>query len=292
MSFQLNSKINFNDKKIKQIIISQNYKTKEFYLSITCEERTTNYQDNGIYQAIDLGVMNLVVSTNSHAGKSLVFKNNRVDKYWQSKIEEVQSMRDKCLKYSNRWFWYTTKLQKMKRKQSNQQKDFQHKISRKIIDNTKANTIIVGDLKVKQMSKSNTWDKNNKTSRNRTMHNTGCLSRLTGFLTYKAIQAGKKVIKINEKRTTKRCRKCMDKKIRQLNERVIHCDKCGLVIDRDINGAVNIMQRILAILSLSPKRLMVRQQLSLFRQLFFATNSQTSNESFSSNGVVRTRKKS
>jgi putative transposase len=39
----------------------------------------------------------------------------------------------------------------MHKKSANQRKDFQHKLSRKIVENTKANTIIVGDLDVKEM---------------------------------------------------------------------------------------------------------------------------------------------
>ncbi|MGC9777925.1 MAG: hypothetical protein HZR80_01625 [Candidatus Heimdallarchaeota archaeon] len=91
-------------------------------------------------------------------------------------------------------------------------------MSKKIIENTKANTIIIGDLQVKQMSKSEQRDMKNTKSRHRTQHNTGCLSRFAGFLTYKEKLVGKKVIKISERRTTKRCCYCMEKKIRALSE--------------------------------------------------------------------------
>ncbi len=41
-----------------------------------------------------------------------------------------------------------------KEKKSNQLRDFQHKLSKKMVNNTKANTIIVGNLKVKNMAQS------------------------------------------------------------------------------------------------------------------------------------------
>jgi putative transposase len=293
LKFDLNCDITFTNEIVKQVTISQDYKSKEFYLSIIYKKEILPYHNNGIYQAFDLGVMNIVASVNSHAGKTLVVENNRVDKYWQPKIEEVQSKRDRCKKHSNRWYWYNDKLQKMKRKQAFQQKDFQHKLSKKVVEHTKANTIIIGDLNVKEMSRSKKGDWKNKKSLHRTMQSTGALGRFARFLTYKAQRVGKKVIRISEKRTTKRCCYCMEKKIRHLSERIIYCEKCGLKIDRDINGAVNIMQRFLAIFTLSQKRLVVRQQmLKDFRQLFFATHSQTSNESSFSNEVGRTRKKS
>ncbi|MGC9778043.1 MAG: IS200/IS605 family element transposase accessory protein TnpB [Candidatus Heimdallarchaeota archaeon] len=293
LTFELQNIDDYSGKNIKQVTIFQNHKSKEFHLIIIYEKETKTYKDNNIYQAIDLGVMNLIAGVNNHAGKILIIKNNRVDKYWQPKIEELQAKRDRCLKGSNRWNWYNYKMTAIIRKQTNQQKDFQHKISKKIIEKTKAQTIIIGDLSVKQMVKKIRGDRKNNRSLKRTMQNTGCLSRFTRFLTYKAELAGKKVIRISEKRTTKRCCYCMEKKARHLSERIIFCEKCGMSINRDVNGAVNILQRFLAILSLSHKRPLVRQQLlKNFRKLFFAINSQPSNESFSFIRVGRTRKKS
>ncbi|HUT82549.1 MAG TPA: transposase [Candidatus Bathyarchaeia archaeon] len=291
--FQLENRFNPINRNIKQVLISQNYKTKEFNLSITFEEPTPIYQDNGLYQAIDQGVMSIVAGVNNHAGKTIIIKNQRVDKYWQPKIEELTSKRDYCKKYSNKWHWYNEKLKKIIRKQSNQQKDFQHKVSKKIVENTKADTLIIGDLNTRQMSQKRIGDKKNRKSLHRSNHNSGVIGRFARFLTYKAEKVGKKVIRISERRTSMRCCYCGKKEQRWLSERIIKCDKCGIVIDRDINASVNIMQRFFALLSLSHKRPLVGQQLlSDFRKLFFATHSQTSNGSFSSNGVGRTRKKS
>jgi len=304
LTFEMEGKIkNFTNKKVKQITIYQEHKTKQFYLSIIYEENTPKYYDNGIYQAIDLGVINLVAAVNSHKGKTVVIKNKRADKYWQPKIEEIQSKRDHCKKYSKRWHWLNNKMWKMIRKQANQLKDYQHKVSKKVVENTKANTIIIGDLNVKAMSKSKKKDKKNDKSRHRTMQNTGSLGRFARFLTYKAEKAGKKVIRISERDTTKLCTYCMNKENRKLSERIISCD-CGLEIDRDTSSSATQMQRFLALLALSQKRLVVRQQLKkdfrVFRDKFFsiqgsfskAIDSQTSNESSSLRGVVRTRKES
>ena len=40
----------------------------------------------------------------------------------------------------------------MSKKKANQVKDFQHKLSKTMVENTRSNTIIVGDLDVKQMA--------------------------------------------------------------------------------------------------------------------------------------------
>jgi putative transposase len=85
----------------------------------------------------------------------------------------------------------------MQKKAADQRKDFQHKLSRKIVENTKANTIVVGDLDVKEMAQEKDKDKNplqkaRKRGLNRGTQNTGLLSRFTKFLTYKAGEIGKK----------------------------------------------------------------------------------------------------
>ena len=292
LSFQMEGKFDFINHKVKQVTIFQKHKTKEFFLSIIYEPQIPEYQDNGIYQAIDQGVINLVAAVNSHAGKTITFKNKRVDKYWQPKIEEVQSKRDLCKKFSNKWCWFNDKLSKMIRKQTNQQRDIQHKISNKIVENTKANTIIIGDLNSKVMSRKKKGDKKNDKSRHRSMQNSGSIARFARFLTYKAQKVGKKVIRISERNSSKRCGYCMKKENRKLSERTIICD-CGLVIARDTNSAGIQMQRFLAILALSRKRPVVGQRLLKdFREKFFATHSLTSNESFSIRGVGRTSKKS
>lgn len=270
MRFKLKERFNSTIKTIKQIIISQNQKTKEFFLSIIYEQEKPLYQDNGLYQAIDQGVISIVSGVNSHTGKTIAIKNSNVDKYWQPKINELKSKRDHCKKHSNRWHWYNEKLRKIQKKQMYQQKDFQHKLSKKVIENTKANTIIIGDLSIRRMSQKRKRDKKNK-SLHRNTQSSGVLGRFARFLTYKAEKVGKKIIRISEIRTTKRCCYCGKLEHRLLSDRIIICEKCGIVIDRDINASVNIMQRFLAILSLSHERPLVGQQLLIkFRKLFFS----------------------
>ena len=69
-------------------------------------------------------------------------------------LDMLQSRRDHCKKKSRKWRYLNNVLKKHKRKCSRQTKDFQHKLSRRIVENTKANTIIVGDLNVKGMAQS------------------------------------------------------------------------------------------------------------------------------------------
>jgi putative transposase len=95
--------------------------------------------------------------------------------------------------------------------------------------------------------KKNTGDarrnKANKTL-NHSLQNTGSMGRFVEFLTYKAKQQGKRIIRIDESFTSQKCAKCGKKRKRSLSERVIMCD-CGHRLDRDLNSAINIMAKFL-----------------------------------------------
>lgn len=237
--FNIPKKFDFEDKKVKQVEIFRDEFKSEYYVCVSYEVEVPEYEDNGKYQAFDLGIIKHT-AVNSE-GKFIEFYNKRPYKYWERKIKEVQSKRDKCNRESNKWKWYNEKLKKMKRKCANQIKDFQHKQSKKIVENTKANTLIVGKIKVKKMNNKNKWQKRLHYS----THNTGYMKRIVRFLSYKAEKRGKKVIEISEINTTKMCCMCGKKENRKLYERTIKCD-CGNEMDRDKNSAVNIMKRFLS----------------------------------------------
>ncbi|WP_197050630.1 RNA-guided endonuclease TnpB family protein [Methanobacterium sp. SMA-27] len=226
----------FSFKKVKEVQIFQ--KKNQYYISITHKPTQKQYNDNGKYQAIDLGITKIVTAVNSK-GRFLEVRTPLPDKYSNPTISKLQSRRDHCKKYSRNWYKLNKVINKLKQKQSNQIKDFQHKTSRKIIDNTRANTIIVGDLNVKGMAKSK-----NK-GLNRATQNTGYLARFTKFLTYKAKLVGKKVIRIDERNTSKTCCNCGKIHDMKLYNRNMICE-CGNNLDRDKNSSINIMLRFLS----------------------------------------------
>jgi putative transposase len=118
-----------------------------------------------------------------------------------------------------------------------------------VVTNTRAHTLIVGDLPVKRMASKNSasgfWRQDKaKRTLNHSMQNTGFLGRFAQFLTYKAKKIGKRVIRMDEARTTKICCVCGKVRNRLLSERIIQCN-CGTSFDRDQNAAVNIMMRFL-----------------------------------------------
>ena len=95
---------------------------------------------------------------------------------------------------------------------------------------------IVEDLKIPNMVK------NRHLSRS-------ILEQQWGFfvqcLTYKAESAGGWVIKVDPRNTTQQCSGCgsIPRDKIGLDQRMYHCYACGMVLDRDVNAAVNILHR-------------------------------------------------
>ncbi len=224
--------------RVYQVTVFMDEKEK-YYVSVVYEKKVSVYVDNGLYQAFDLGVTKHT-GVNVH-GRFIEFASSRHDSYWNSRLDRLQSRRDHCKKKSRKWRTLNNAYKKHKRKCSQQTRDFQHKLSRRIVENTKANTIIVGDLHVKGMAQS----PKASAGLNRSTQNNGCLSRFVRFLTYKAELAGKRVIEIDESYTSKECCVCGIRHDMPLWVRVMKCD-CGNVLDRDQNSSVNIMVRFLS----------------------------------------------
>jgi len=99
---------------VKQVEIFQD-RCDKWFVSIKFETETPEYSDNGLYQAIDLGIANLITAVNLH-GKFLQIRNRRPDLYWRKKLRVVQSRRDHCKKGSNKWHFYQRKFRRMQRK--------------------------------------------------------------------------------------------------------------------------------------------------------------------------------
>ena len=62
------------------------------------------------------------------------------------------------------------------------------------------------------------------------------------FCTYKAENAGREVLFVNPQYTSQVCSGCGQVRKKDLSERWHSCD-CGAELDRDVNAAINILER-------------------------------------------------
>jgi putative transposase len=72
------------------------------------------------------------------------------------------------------------------------------------------------------------------------------------YTTSKAEEAGRRVVLVDPRNTSKRCSRCGQLVAKDLSVRVHACPTCGLVMDRDENAAINILALGLQCLGASP----------------------------------------
>lgn len=116
---------------------------------------------------------------------------------------------------------------------ANARADFQHKLSRAIVDENQV--VIVEILKSANMMKNNHLA--------RAIGDAGW-SGFISKLEYKAAKKGVNVMKLDQWFASSKTCHCCGYKMREipLNKRIWQCPECDVVHDRDINAAINIRQ--------------------------------------------------
>ncbi len=98
--YQTAERPSIDKRKVSTVVVSHD--NRKYNLSIVHEVPEKPYEDNGLYQAIDLGVTKTVTAVNMQ-GKFFGAANPRPDKYWNPQTDAIQSRRDHCKKGSNKW---------------------------------------------------------------------------------------------------------------------------------------------------------------------------------------------
>ncbi|MDA0524395.1 RNA-guided endonuclease InsQ/TnpB family protein [Methanococcoides alaskense] len=123
-----------------------------------------------------------------------------------------------------------TKVVKVHRKIRNQRLDFNHKLSRILVN--RFDRIVFEDLSIKDMVKNHHLAKS--------IHDVAW-GQLIQMAKSKVEEAGKYVELVNPYNTSQKCSSCGNIVKKGLSVRVHKCPECGLELDRDINAAINIL---------------------------------------------------
>ena len=113
---------------------------------------------------------------------------------------------------------------------SNRRKDFAHKCSRELVDGF--GMIAFENLHIKNMLQNHCLAKSISDA---------AWNQLIRYTTYKAENAGRVIILVDPRNTSKKCSCCGTMVEKPLAVRVHECPVCGLVMDRDRNAAINIL---------------------------------------------------
>ncbi len=114
---------------------------------------------------------------------------------------------------------------------ANARKDYLHKSANWLLSNY--SKIVMEDLRINEMAEE---------GHGKGIHDASW-GLFTHMLCYKAASAGSEIVFVDPKDTSQECSGCHFTVQKGLWERIHQCSVCGLVLDRDINAAINILTR-------------------------------------------------
>lgn len=225
-------KIKYNFDKVTGFTISK--ENNKYYISFTFHCNIESKETNGAV-GIDLGIKDFCICSDG-----VVYENKR---FLEKSLRKLKiSQRSLCRKQkgSNNREKQRLKVSKLHKKVKNQRNDYQHKVSREIVD--KYRTICLETLKVKNMVKNRrlsgaiqdvSWSSFIEKLSYKVAENQGCLIKIDTYYP-----------------SSKTCSNCgCVKETLSLSERTYNCNECGFTIDRDLNASINILNTGLKIVA-------------------------------------------
>lgn len=231
--------------KIKTVTIKR--EVDQWFVTFSCEveepeKLPVSYEDVGI----DLGVTHLATLSN---GEMIEHP------HYYRKAKKTLQMRQQALSRKKRGSHRRDKARKLvakaHRKVARQRQDFLHKQSRKMVD--RYQVLVFEDIQTKNLTRKPKPKKDETTGQylpngasakgglNKSILDAGW-GMFVEFCVYKAAWAGRTVLKVDPRYTSQVCSGCGQVRKKDLSERWHSCD-CGIELDRDVNAAINILER-------------------------------------------------
>ena len=216
------------DGRIKQVSVKRMPSGKWFAI-LSVEIDSEKLGTTGKIIGLDLNIENYLTDSNGE----MIEHPHSIIKLGE-KLKREQRKLAKKKKGSKNRLKQKLKFAEVHEKVVNKRIDFLHKLSHHYINNY--NLIAIEDLSVREMMESSFNAKNKVDS---------SWSTFIQMLSYKAEGAGRALVKVNPKNTTQMCSRCGNYVYKQMWVREHRCLSCGLVIDRDHNAAINILNKAL-----------------------------------------------
>jgi putative transposase len=180
---------------------------------------------------VDRGVSRLASLSN---GRHL--KGPRARQANARKVARVQRHVGRCQLGSRRRRKAVHRLARLKEREGNRRLDRAHKIARELVD--RYDLIAIEDLRTRNMVRGNR-------GLNREINDQGW-AMLAHCLAYKAESAGRELVLVDPRNTSRTCAECGTVDARSRKGLHFTCVDCGYEADADTNAAQNILARALA----------------------------------------------
>lgn len=196
---------------------------------------------------IDLGVLRFATFSDGTQ-----VENPRWYRAAQERIARLDTIKNRRVKQSKRRKRAAIALAKAHRKVRNQRRDFHQKLSRQLVN--QYGTLVMEDLAITNMTQApepkldpeqpGQYLPNGAAAKGGL--NKSILDAAWGqfqqFIVYKAASADRQVVLVDPRNTSQVCSGCGVLVSKDLEERLHQCPHCGLVLDRDVNAAINILR--------------------------------------------------
>jgi len=211
--------------KLMSVTVSKD-STGAYYASILVETVIEQLPKTNKSVGVDVGIKEFATLSDGQ-----VIANPKYFRESQAKLRKAQKSLSRKKKGSSRRNKAKLKVARLHKKVANQRYFFLHNVSTNIV--RQFDTICIEDLNVAGMVKNRKLAKSISDA---------SFSKFFDMLQYKALWYGKEVVKVGRfYPSSKTCSDCgAVKKQLNLSERTYCCENCGLVIDRDLNAALNI----------------------------------------------------
>ncbi|MDI6905787.1 MAG: transposase [Candidatus Bathyarchaeia archaeon] len=248
LSYQLQPKVKITEKNVVRVEV------KNGFANIVYRLEEPPLQQSGQVMGIDLGVINTATTVKEngeariYTGKSLL----STQRYFNKEICRVQSIVMAQSKGKKKW---SRRLSELSRKRTRQIRHVLHAQTKAIVDDcikSNVNVVVAGDLhnirklrsdtrKHEKLMKARSWGRVNNQK-----NHAWSFSWFTATLAYKLRREGILSVQVNERGTSKTCCRCGEVRKRNRKTRGLYiCNNCGLVMNADVNGAVNILETYL-----------------------------------------------
>jgi putative transposase len=131
-------------------------------------------------------------------------------------------------------------LKRLRNRRRNLAQDFRRKLACEFVARLKEGDVLA--IGIPERIRDELGSKGSGSRVQRKRLNRWSFRRQAFWIHNKALERGIATIELNERGTTHGCYLC-GSKMSELEDRILQCTHCGLFIDRDINGAINIALR-------------------------------------------------
>jgi putative transposase len=197
-----------------------------WYACFACEVEPEPLPFNESTIGIDVGLESFATLSNG-----MKIENPRFFRQDEKELAKVQRLLAQAEKGTPARAKRRKAVQHVHQRIANRRKDFSHKLSRQLVGSF--GMIAFENLHIKNMLQNHCLAKSISDA---------AWSQLITYTTYKAENAGRVVVLVDPRNTSKMCSGCGTLVEKSLSVRVHQCPICGLVLDRDENASNNILR--------------------------------------------------